>query len=119
MKKWFLRWGSIIIALFGGSYPFIKDLVVWFNEAHMTYEQIGFRIFSILSICYLIFLISYFLWKLNRGINELNRFNNDLTRWIGFFSYRDSKGVVLYTDLKGKIKQYIKEELEKPDIPKK
>jgi hypothetical protein len=60
MKKWLLQWGPIIIALFGVSYPFIKDLVVWFSEAHMSYEQIGFKIFTILSICYLIFLIFHF-----------------------------------------------------------
>ena len=117
MKKWFLQWGPIIIALFGVFYPFVKDLIAWFNEAHMTYEQIGFKIFTTLSICYLIFLISYFLWKLNRNINELHRFNNDLKKWIGLFSYQDSKGG--YIDLKGKIKRYIEEELEKESTDRK
>jgi hypothetical protein len=46
---------------------------------------------------------------------RLRRFTNNLRQWIGFFSYRDSNGVVLYIDLKGKIKQYIREELEKKE----
>jgi hypothetical protein len=117
MKKWFLRWGPIIIALFGVFYPFSKDLAVWFNEAHMTYEQIGFKIFTILSICYIVFSISYFLWKLRKNISELDRFNNNLEKWIGLFSFQDDKGS--YVDLKGKIKRYIQEELEKESTERK
>jgi hypothetical protein len=45
---------------------------------------------------------------------KLRRFSNDLKKWIGLFSYKDS-----YSDLKGKIKLYIKEELEKNTMLKK
>jgi len=48
---------------------------------------------------------------------KLRRFSNDLIKWIGLFSYQDDKGG--YSNLKGKIKRYIAEELEKFDIPKK
>jgi hypothetical protein len=44
---------------------------------------------------------------------KVRRFINDLIKWIGYFSYPNKEGGYLYTDLKGKIKQYIKEELEK------
>lgn len=48
---------------------------------------------------------------------KLRRFSNDLKKWIGLFSYKDSKGS--YSDLKGKIKRYVQEELEKNSMLKK
>lgn len=44
---------------------------------------------------------------------KLRRFCNFLEKWIGFFSYPDKNGGSYYSDLKGKIKRYIQEELEK------
>ena len=47
-----------------------------------------------------------------RDYIQLRRFNSGLKKWIGLFSYKDKeKGG--YSDLKGKVKLYIKEELEK------
>lgn len=57
-------------------------------------------------------LIAAFLYWIIRDYIQLKRFNNDLKKWIGLFSYGDK-----YSDLKGKIKLYIKEEIEKEGQP--
>ena len=55
-------------------------------------------------------LFAFFLYWVVRDYLKMRRFNNKLEKWIGLFSYKDSKGH--YSDLKGKIKRYIREELE-------
>jgi hypothetical protein len=57
-------------------------------------------------------LVALFYW-ITVDYLKLRRFANQLKEWIGYFSYPDKKGGFLYTNLKGKIKQYIQEELEK------
>ncbi len=49
--------------------------------------------------------------RLGDRINKLEVNISELSKWIGRFSYRDDKGS--YIDLRGKIKRYIQEELEK------
>lgn len=46
-----------------------------------------------------------------RQYKKLTNEFNDLKEWVGLFSYKDGRGE--YSDLKGKIKRYIQEELEK------
>jgi hypothetical protein len=58
-------------------------------------------------------LVALLYWMI-RDYIKLRRFINNLEKWIGLFSYKDSKGS--YSDLKGKIKLYIREELEKNKI---
>lgn len=58
-------------------------------------------------------LLVFFIYWIIADYVKLRRFRNDLIKWIGYFAYPDSKGGHLYTDLKGKIKRYIQEELDK------
>jgi hypothetical protein len=61
----------------------------------------------ILLCSFIIFLVNLY-QKTNDIINDFTTFKNDMKKWIGLFSYRDK-----YSDLKGKIKTYIREEFEK------
>jgi fructose-specific phosphotransferase system IIC component len=61
-------------------------------------------------------LLVFFLYWIIADYIKLRRFTNNLTQWIGLFSYQDSKGS--YSNLKGKIKRYIEEELEKDSTRK-
>lgn len=59
----------------------------------------------------------FFLYRIVADYIKLRRFSNDIIKWIGRFSYQDTKGG--YSDLKGKIKRYIQEELEKESADRK
>jgi hypothetical protein len=59
------------------------------------------------------FLVALFYWVIADFI-KMHRFTNHLIEWIGFFSYQDDKSG--YNNLKGKIKRYIEEELEKESL---
>ena len=57
--------------------------------------------------------LAFFIYQIITDYVRLRLFNNDLKKWIGYFSYPDKEGRYYYIDLKGKIKRCIQEELEK------
>ncbi|MDD1777860.1 MAG: hypothetical protein LUQ65_06780 [Candidatus Helarchaeota archaeon] len=82
------------------------------------------KLIFVLSVLIILYEIITFLYNLKKQvlhiqglgdrISKLEIIINDLKEWIGLFSYKD-----MYSNLKGKIKVYIREELEKESTDQK
>ncbi|MGA2465231.1 MAG: hypothetical protein ABSH06_12875 [Thermodesulfobacteriota bacterium] len=89
-------------------------VITWVLKEFWGYKEMNQHIISFFVTFspVIIGLFTFFLYWIIADYIKLRRFSNDLKKWIRYFSYPDGKGGYLYTDLKGKIKRYIQEELE-------
>lgn len=106
-ENWLFK--GIIIAIISAIAAFLAQ-----HYGEFIMSNIGnlIKSFLITFSPLIIGLLVFFLYWIIVDYVKLRRFNNKLEKWIGYFAYPDSKGDYLYTDLKGKIKRYIAEELE-------
>jgi len=117
--------GSVVKTQFINEWvkPILSGLVVtiitWILKEFWNDMEIKQHIISFI-ITFSPIIIGFFVFLIYRHILDhirLRHFNNDLEKWIGLLSYKDDKGS--YADLKGKIKRYIREELENGTMSKK
>ncbi len=103
-----------IVAIFAGIFSFRKDLdvaeVINFGKqlwSNLTPWQFLF----FLSIALLLYQFITFLINVHRATKQVKNLNEKVGKmeeWIGILSHKDA-----YSDLKGKIRFFAKEEIEK------
>ena len=105
--NWLLK--GFVIAIVSAIAAF---LVQHYGESILNNIENLVKSFLITFSPVIVGLLAFFIYWIIADYIKLRRFNGTLERWIGYFTYPDKKGGYLYTDLKGKIKRYIQEELE-------
>lgn len=108
--KGFWKWVERIAwfaAIVSGLKVIGMDNVIIYTKEFWS-QLTPWQFLLILSLAVLLCNFIIFLVTLYRRTNSIIQDFNSLKKWIGLFSYRDK-----YSDLKGKIKLYIKEEIEK------
>ena len=108
-ESWFVK---------GLIFAFISAILAFFAQHYGEFimNNIGNLIKSFLVTFspLIIGALVFFVYWIMVGYVKMRRFDSKVEKWIGLFSYKDDKGS--YSDLKGKIKRYIQEELEKESV---